>query len=68
MFLLPEETQKVVIQKKANALYPGGELLLTASAQKWKWEDVITGKELTSLGAEKYKQLLATWVRLKDCT
>ncbi|KAA6438768.1 class I SAM-dependent methyltransferase [Dyadobacter flavalbus] len=60
MFLLPEETQKVVIQKMANALYPGGKLLFTASAQKWKWEDVITAKELISLGAEKYKELLAS--------
>jgi 2-polyprenyl-3-methyl-5-hydroxy-6-metoxy-1,4-benzoquinol methylase len=59
IFLLPEETQEIVIQKMANALYAGGKLLFTASAQKWKWEDVITAKELTSLGAEKYKELLA---------
>ncbi|MCF0061816.1 class I SAM-dependent methyltransferase [Dyadobacter chenwenxiniae] len=59
MFLLPEKTQEVVIQKMANALRTGGKLLFTAPSQKMKWEDAITAKESRSLGAEKYKALLA---------
>ncbi|SKC14099.1 class I SAM-dependent methyltransferase [Dyadobacter psychrophilus] len=58
MFLLPEETQEVVIQKMANSLSAGGKLLFTASSQKMKWNDAITGIESISLGAEKYKALL----------
>ncbi|WAC11441.1 class I SAM-dependent methyltransferase [Dyadobacter pollutisoli] len=58
MFLLPEKTQKVVIQKIANALSNGGKLLFTAPAQKMKWEDAITRIESVSLGAESYKELL----------
>ena len=59
MFLLPEKTQEVVIQKMANALFTGGKLLFTASSQTLKWNDAITGIESISLGAEKYKKLLA---------
>ena len=59
LFLLQEETQEVVIQKMANALYSGGKLLFTAPSKKMKWEDAITEIESISLGAEKYKALLA---------
>lgn len=59
MFLLPKATQEVVIQKMANALYADGKLLFTAPSQKLKWEDAITAIESISLGAEKYKGLLA---------
>jgi 2-polyprenyl-3-methyl-5-hydroxy-6-metoxy-1,4-benzoquinol methylase len=60
MFLLPVETQEVVIQKMAKALYTGGKLLFTAPSTKMTWEDAITEIESVSLGAEKYKELLAT--------
>jgi 2-polyprenyl-3-methyl-5-hydroxy-6-metoxy-1,4-benzoquinol methylase len=59
MFLLPEETQEVVIQKMANALSTGGKLLFTAPSRSMKWEDAITEIESISLGAERYKELLA---------
>jgi 2-polyprenyl-3-methyl-5-hydroxy-6-metoxy-1,4-benzoquinol methylase len=59
LFLLPEETQEVVIQKMAHALYAGGKLLFTAPSQKMKWNDAITEIESVSLGAERYKALLA---------
>jgi len=59
MFLLPAETQEIVIQKMANALYAGGKLLFTAPSQKMKWEDAITEIESVSLGAEKYRELIA---------
>ncbi|WP_353722315.1 class I SAM-dependent methyltransferase [Dyadobacter sp. 676] len=58
IFLLPEETQRIVIQKMANALYPGGKLLFTAPSQKMKWEDAITETESISLGTESYVKLL----------
>ncbi len=58
LFLLPAETQEVVIQKMANALYAGGKLLFTAPFQEMKWEDAITAIESVSLGAERYKALL----------
>ena len=58
MFLLPKETQEVVIQKMANALYAGGKLLFTAPSHPMKWNDAITEIESISLGAEKYKELL----------
>lgn len=59
LFLLPEETQQVLIQKLANALSVGGKLLFTAPSQSMKWEDAITEIESVSLGAEKYRALLA---------
>jgi 2-polyprenyl-3-methyl-5-hydroxy-6-metoxy-1,4-benzoquinol methylase len=59
IFLLPEEKQEAVIQKMAIALYTGGKLLFTAPAQKMKWLDAITEIESVSLGAEKYRTLLA---------
>lgn len=59
LFLLPEKTQEVVIQKMANALSTGGKLLFTAPSQKMKWNDAITEIESVSLGAERYKELLA---------
>ncbi|WP_342084777.1 class I SAM-dependent methyltransferase [Dyadobacter sp. OTU695] len=60
LFLLPEETQEIVIQKMANALYVGGKLLFTAPSQKMRWKDAITEVESVSLGAEKYNELIAT--------
>lgn len=59
MFLLPEETQEVVIRKMANALYAGGKLLFTAPSRSMKWEDAVTATESRSLGAERYRELLA---------
>lgn len=58
VFLLPAETQEVVIQKMANALSVGGKLLFTAPSQKMNWEDAITEIVSISLGADRYKQLL----------
>jgi 2-polyprenyl-3-methyl-5-hydroxy-6-metoxy-1,4-benzoquinol methylase len=58
LFLLPEETQGIVIRKMANVLSTGGKLLFTAPSQKMKWEDAITAIESISLGAERYKELM----------
>lgn len=59
LFLLPEQAQKILIQKMANALCAGGKLLFTAPAQKMQWQDAITEMESRSLGAERYRDLLA---------
>jgi hypothetical protein len=59
VFLLPLKIQEVVSRKMENALYAGGKLLFTAPSQKMKWDDAITEIESISLGAEKYKVLLA---------
>src|SRR5436190_7357511 len=58
IFLLPADVQEKVIQKAANALQTGGKLLFTSTAKKIDWKDAMTEQHSTSLGAEKYKELL----------
>jgi len=58
MFLLQEEDQHRLIQKFAEILVPGGRLLFTSSAKPGVWNDVMTGLESLSLGAERYGELL----------
>lgn len=58
IFLLPPEAQEILIRKAANALQTGGKLLFTATAKKIEWKDAMTEQHSTSLGAEKYKELL----------
>jgi len=58
IFLLPEETQRIVLTKVAQALKPGGRLLFTAAREAVTWFDSITGQESRSLGAEVYERLL----------
>jgi len=59
MFLLKAEEQHRLIQRFADALIPGGHLLFTASAAPHIWNDVMTGMESISLGAEEYRRRLA---------
>ena len=58
LFLLPTETQEILIQKVAKTLQPGGKLLFTASAKKVEWKDAMTQQSSLSLGALRYKELL----------
>ncbi len=58
IFLLKVEDQHRLIQRFAEILVPGGRLLFTASAQPAVWNDVMTGLESISLGAEQYRELL----------
>jgi 2-polyprenyl-3-methyl-5-hydroxy-6-metoxy-1,4-benzoquinol methylase len=58
MFLLPFETQVVVITKVANALKPGGQFLFTSPRDAISWKDAITQRESCSLGTEVYRELL----------
>ncbi len=58
MFLLPEEAQRIVLAKVANALRSGGRLVFTAPRQMCAWVDELTGRESRSLGAEEYEVAL----------
>lgn len=58
MFLLPEDAQRVVLTKVANALRPGGRFLFTAPRQMCSWVDALTQRESRSLGTEEYEATL----------
>ena len=58
IFLLKAEDQRYLIQRFAEILVPGGRLLFTATAKPAVWNDVMTGLESVSLGAEQYRNLL----------
>jgi SAM-dependent methyltransferase len=59
IFLLSEETQRVLISKMAAALNPGGRLLFSAPLYKVEWKDVMTEQASRSLGAEQYRALMS---------
>lgn len=58
MFLLPAESQQLLIQKAARALGRGGQFLFTAPKQVCAWHDNLTGRESRSLGFGEYWRLL----------
>jgi SAM-dependent methyltransferase len=60
IFLLTVEDQRRLIQRFSEILVPGGRLLFTAPAPPATWIDVMTNLESVSLGAEKYRELLAS--------
>ena len=59
IFLLSEETQRMLISKMAAALNPGGRLLFTAPLYKVEWKDAMTEQLSRSLGAEQYRALIS---------
>ncbi len=59
MFLLKADEQHRLIQRFADILEPGGRLLFTSPAEPHVWNDVMTGMESISLGAEEYARQLA---------
>jgi SAM-dependent methyltransferase len=59
VFLLPEDAQRVVVQRVARALEPGGRLLFTAPRQVCTWSDLTTGRASRSLGIDAYRDELA---------
>src|SRR5688500_18661731 len=59
MFLLTPEIQYRLIHKVGHVLEPGGNFLFTSSRQLCRWEDMLTGRESVSLGAETYTAILA---------
>src|SRR3974390_391031 len=59
MFLLLPEDQRRLIQRIADILVPGGRLLFTSPAKIGFGNDMMTGLETRSLGAEEYRRLLS---------
>jgi SAM-dependent methyltransferase len=59
MFLLSPEDQRRLIQRIADILVPGGRLLFTSPAEIGFGNDVMTGLETRSLGAEEYRRRLS---------
>ena len=59
MFLLSPEDQRHLIQRIADILVPGGRLLFTSPAEIGFGNDVMTGLESRSLGAEEYRRRLS---------
>ena len=58
MFLLTEESQRMLIPKMANALIPRGKLLFTSPRERCSWDDIMTGLPSLSLGYDAYRRLL----------
>jgi cyclopropane fatty-acyl-phospholipid synthase-like methyltransferase len=59
IFLLKTEEQHRLIRRFADILVPGGRLLFTATVKPHVWNDVMTGMESISLGAEEYLRQLS---------
>jgi SAM-dependent methyltransferase len=59
IFLLSPEDQRRLIQRIADILVPGGRLLFTSPAEIGFGNDVMTGLETRSLGAEEYRRRLS---------
>lgn len=59
MFLLGRNSQSDLIRKIAAVLAPGGYLLFTSPEETCTWKDLLTGRESLSLGAPRYRELLA---------
>lgn len=58
IFLLPEETQKLVINRVSNALRTGGSFLFSAPVEVGAWDDLLTGQRSVSLGEAAYRLAL----------
>jgi len=58
MFLLPAETQRILIAKVSHALRNGGQFLFTSPKQACTWSDVMTGRLSISLGSGEYRRIL----------
>jgi SAM-dependent methyltransferase len=61
VFLLAPDDQRRLIQRIADILVPGGQLLFTSPAEPVAWTDVMTGLESRSLGAKEYQRHLSTF-------
>ncbi|MCQ8183869.1 class I SAM-dependent methyltransferase [Parvularcula maris] len=58
VFLLGEETQRLVLQRLTGALKPQGRLLFSAPEQACQWNDLQTGRVSRSLGFPAYRDIL----------
>jgi len=59
MFLISVESQIMLSKKAAMALKTGGKFLFTSTYSAIAWDDAMTEQPSRSLGAEKYKELIA---------
>jgi 2-polyprenyl-3-methyl-5-hydroxy-6-metoxy-1,4-benzoquinol methylase len=59
IFLLPEQTQRILVAKMAAALNPDGRLLFTAPLSQLEWMDAMTEQLSVSLGAGQYRDLIS---------
>jgi 2-polyprenyl-3-methyl-5-hydroxy-6-metoxy-1,4-benzoquinol methylase len=58
MFLLNEQSQRLLIRRVSNAVRPGGAFLFTAPTQAVSWTDALTERKSQSLGLKVYESLL----------
>ena len=67
LFLLSANDQRVVLQRMANAIRPGGRLLFSTPRAHCEWQDSLTGRHSISLGQQEYERLLeASGLRLTN--
>lgn len=59
MFILPPESQRILISKVARALNRPGHFLFTSPKEARSWSDSMTGLPSVSLGQEAYERELA---------
>ena len=59
IFILPVESQRILIDKVARVLNPNGKFLFTATKEPVTWMDNLTDLPSISLGHEVYEQELA---------
>jgi SAM-dependent methyltransferase len=60
VFLLPVDSQSELIRRMAAALKPGGRWLFSAPSQVCAWDDLLTGRPSSSLGADEYRRIVAS--------
>lgn len=58
MFVLPENTQRALIRRMADALKPGGRLLFTSEREPLEWNDSLTDQRSVALGFDEYVRLI----------
>lgn len=60
IFLLPETSQRLVIDRVGRALNPGGNVLFSVPQRRCRWNDSLTGRSSLSLGEACYRHLLTS--------
>ena len=59
VFLLTADDQRQLLHRLAATLNPAGRLLFSAPHQVCTWNDLLTGRPSTSLGAGAYRHIIA---------
>lgn len=58
LFLLPPDTQRLLVHRISRALKPGGRFLFSAPREACEWKDSLTGQTSLSLGENEYRRFL----------